>query len=122
METKDNGFGLQDWQQQVLDSGIRYNSITIGWENILTTSQSDMLKKILSWNLFKDESEKGLVERVLEEGYYFEGDKESLNKIRRRYLSESNYPHTLNQPMKLNSIKLLTKGIHPVVYSKICDH
>jgi len=88
METKDNGFGLQDWQQQVLDSGIRYNSITIGWENILTTSQSDMLKKILSWNLFKDESEKGLVERVLEEGYYFEGDKESLNKIRRRYLSE----------------------------------
>ena len=88
METKDNGFGLQDWQQQVLDSGIRYNSITIGWENILTTSQSDMLKKILSWNLFKDELEKGLVERVLEEGYYFEGDKASLNKIRRRYLSE----------------------------------
>jgi len=54
----------------------------------LTTSQSDMLKKILSWNLFKDELEKGLVERVLEEGYYFEGDKASLNKIRRRYLSE----------------------------------
>jgi hypothetical protein len=86
METKDNEFQLQDWQEQILSM---YNPIE------LKPQQKRMIKTLLfpsDSNPFHVEEEyKRILERVLSFGYYREEDREALNYAREGYLKGRNW-------------------------------
>ena len=89
---------LQPWQKDILEMEIDglqqagydwgVNSLFEKEENrlYLTQSQIDMLKKALDYFWVSDSKERGIVEAVVELGFYFERDKELLNKVRKKFL------------------------------------
>lgn len=96
METKEEGIDylgdLQDWQMEILNSHSdewMTDWYLSGGNYLITESQREMLEDILSWNLLDGlDMQRGIVERVLRKGYYYEKDKRILNEIRKRYLGE----------------------------------
>ena len=88
METKDNGFQLQDWQREILE--MAHNDM---FE--LKPQQKEMIKKLLfpsdSNPFYVEEGHKRILERVLSFGYYREEDKVILNYSRECYLRGNNW-------------------------------
>ena len=95
METRDE---LQGWQKDILKmeiDGLQQSGYDWGLNSLfekeanrfyLTKSQIDMLKKTLDYFWVSDSKERGIVEAVVELGFYFERDKELLNKVRKKFL------------------------------------
>ena len=95
METQDE---LQPWQKDILEmeiDGLQQAGYDWGLNSLfekeanrlyLTKSQIDMLKKALDYFWVSDSKERGIVEAVVELGFYFERDKELLNKVRKKFL------------------------------------
>lgn len=97
METKEGeldihelGDTLQQWQMDILKEDEWMSDWYLSGGNYkITESQREMLEDILSWNLLDGlDMQRGIVERVLRKGYYYEKDKRILNEIRKRYLGE----------------------------------
>ena len=89
---------LQPWQKDILEmeiDGLQQSGYDWGVNSLfekeenrlyLTKSQIDMLKKALDYFWVSDSKERGIVEAVVELGFYFERDKELLNKVRKKFL------------------------------------
>ena len=89
---------LQPWQKDILEmeiDGLQQSGYDWGVNSLfekeenrlyLTQSQIDMLKKALDYFWVSDSKERGIVEAVVELGFYFERDKELLNKVRKKFL------------------------------------
>ena len=92
MEEKE--YKLIDWKEQILekfDADEIHNDWLDTWEYddtmSITQSQSEMIERILGDESFiLSKRQVDVLNRVLNEGKYREGDRRILNKIRKHYL------------------------------------
>ena len=87
--------GLQQWQKEVLEMTIEDDeswTLTNESEIPITDTQRNMLEKVLSDDFFIGDTEvRGILQMVLDCGFYFTRDKKILNMARESYLKGINW-------------------------------
>lgn len=101
METQDE---LQPWQKDILEmeiNGLQEAGYNWGLNSYfekedrrfyLIETQKEMLKKVLGGDFhISNDRDRGILEAILELGFYFKRDKLLLNKVRRNFLKGMNW-------------------------------